>query len=242
MGPATPRQVGDDGELRRLERAAGVSEIQRELRRLDVRDAGGRPLQKTGVFDARTEQAVREFQRAQGDAVTGRVDARTQRAIEDAPAGSRGRPDRRAAMDVPGPSTNLAERLAPEDLRLLSGLWSGVEALDRGRGRTPDELSERLTWSLLAEAKSRGISRADHVVLSIASGNVQAGDNVFVVQGGLGDPGNRVAWVKSGGAVRQPLDASLERILAASVQPAQMAQTLEQVRDPAPVSSIHRGF
>lgn len=241
VGPATPRQVGEDGELRRLERGAGVSELQRELRRLDVRDAGGRPVQETGVFDARTEQAVRAFQRAQGDVVTGRVDARTQRAIEDAPAGSRGRPVRRGAMEVPGPGTDLAERLAPEDVRLLSALRSGVEALDRERGRTPDELSERLAWSLLAEAKSRGISRADHVVLSVASGNVQAGENVFVVQGGLDDPGNRVAWVKSSDALSQSLDVSLERIQAASVQPPQVAQTMEQVRDPGQVNAIHRG-
>jgi hypothetical protein len=79
-----------------------------------------------------------------------------------------------------------------------------------------------MTASLFALARENGLERVDHVVLSVDSGQVKKGENVFVVQGGLTDVHNRVAYMKTAEAVSVSPDVSLER--AAQVGPVHVQQ------------------
>ena len=68
--------------------------------------------------------------------------------------------------------------------------------------------------SLAELAVRSGFDRVDHVLLSIRSGDVQAGQNVFVVQGALGDPAHRRAHMRTDEAVASEVEASFRRIAA----------------------------
>src|SRR3546814_6668114 len=84
-----------------------------------------------------------------------------------------------------------------------------VRRLDQRHGREYDEQSERISHSLLALAKDKGLARIDHVVLSGKSEFVRsAGQNIFVVQGKLEDPANIRANMDTGLAARTPVPES----------------------------------
>lgn len=89
---------------------------------------------------------------------------------------------------------------------------AAVHALDAGLGRTPDEASDRMAANLWVLARREGMERVDHVVLSIDNGRVRAGENVFVVQGGMTEATNRVAFMKTGDAVLPPDDEALRTL------------------------------
>jgi hypothetical protein len=91
---------------------------------------------------------------------------------------------------------------------------AGVDALDRQLGRAPDARSACMKASLTELAVRNGFDRVDHVLLSIRSGEVQAGQNVFVVQGALGDPAHRRAHMRTDEAVANEVEASFSRIAA----------------------------
>ena len=91
---------------------------------------------------------------------------------------------------------------------------AGVNALDRQLGRTSDARSACMKASLAELAIRNGLDRVDHVLLSIRSGEVQAGQNVFVVQGALGDPAHRRAHMRTDAAVAKEPEASFREIAA----------------------------
>jgi peptidoglycan hydrolase-like protein with peptidoglycan-binding domain len=97
---------------------------------------------------------------------------------------------------------------------LYRGCDAGVDALDRQLGRAADERSACMKASLVELAARNGFDRVDHVLLSIRSGEVQAGQNVFVVQGALGDPAHRRAHMPTGLAVATEVDDSFRRLMA----------------------------
>src|SRR3546814_7629623 len=68
----------------------------------------------------------------------------------------------------------------------------------------------------------------DHVLLSIRSGEVQAGQNVFVVQGALGDPAHRRAHMRTDAAVATGAEASFREI--AALDQGRPDQAAEQAR------------
>src|SRR3546814_4852442 len=84
---------------------------------------------------------------------------------------------------------------------LYQGCAAGVDALDRQLVRAPDERSACMKASLVELAVRNGFDRVDHVLLSIRSGEVQAGKNVLVVQGAHGDPAHRRANMRTDEAV-----------------------------------------
>lgn len=88
----------------------------------------------------------------------------------------------------------------------------GVHALDQQMGRSPDEKSACMAASLTDLAARNGLQRVDQVVLSVRSGEVHAGQNVFVVQGNLGDPAHLRAHMPTDEAVRTPAERSFERL------------------------------
>ncbi|WP_127170033.1 XVIPCD domain-containing protein [Xanthomonas sp. BRIP62415] len=111
---------------------------------------------------------------------------------------------------------------------------AGVDALDRQLGRQADQRSACMTASLTALAAANGLDRVDHVLLSKAGSEAQAGQHVFVVQGDPGNPAHLRAHMPTDQAVTTPVETSF-RELAQIDQRQQLqqqnAQTLAQQQD-----------
>ncbi len=110
------------------------------------------------------------------------------------------------------------------DNRLYEQIREGVAELDAQHGRTPDAMSERLTGSLLVLAKDNGLDRVDHVVLSQATADARSGQNVFVVQGEMGDPAQLRAGMSTQQAVTTPLEESMQQFDAVAEERQTRAQ------------------
>jgi len=82
--PSAPGAPMADGVLREGERGADVRQLQERLNAVGARDAAGRVLGTDGQFDQRTEDAVRNFQRARGLEVDGLAGPETLRALDAA--------------------------------------------------------------------------------------------------------------------------------------------------------------
>lgn len=115
------------------------------------------------------------------------------------------------------------------DHGLYSQIAGHVREHDRQNGRPWDEVSQRMTASLLALAKEGGLSQVDHVVFSAKNGRVATGENVFVVQGRLDDPAHLRAHMKTDQAVRTPERASFEKVETLNERIAQEATLGRQV-------------
>ncbi len=75
-----------------------------------------------------------------------------------------------------------------------------------------NEHAERLSLSLLAEAKSQGLSQVDHLFASQATSNLKPGEHLFLVQGRPNDPASPRAMVNAASAMATPTEESLIRI------------------------------
>ena len=82
--PSAPGAPMADGVLREGERGADVRQLQERLNAVGARDAAGRVLGTDGQFGQRTEDAVRNFQRARGLEVDGLAGPETLRALDAA--------------------------------------------------------------------------------------------------------------------------------------------------------------
>jgi murein DD-endopeptidase MepM/ murein hydrolase activator NlpD len=94
-----------DGVLREGERGVEVRQLQERLNAVGARDAAGRVLGTDGQFGQRTEDAVRNFQRARGLEVDGVAGPETLRALQQ-PAPTRPAPGAPSAPE-PTPATGL---------------------------------------------------------------------------------------------------------------------------------------
>ena len=74
------------------------------------------------------------------------------------------------------------------------------------------EHHERLSMSLLAEAKAQGLSRIDHLIPNQATAHLKPGEHLFLVQGRLDDPAMHRAMVNTAAATSTPVEESLLRI------------------------------
>jgi len=162
-----------------------------------------------------------------------RVDGQTSRLFHLDPTAQPLRP-RQAVEEAPsepdGPAALTPDRPEHPDHALLEQIRSGVRREDARVGRTYDESSERLSRSLLAACKGgagdvgdgkSAIQRADHVV----SGT----DNMFVVQGKLGDPAHLRVHVNIVEAMNTPVaqsDAKVQAVNQAQQQGLAQGQQL----------------
>lgn len=134
----------------------------------------------------------------------------------------------------PGGQTDTRLVMGPghADYPLYQQVRGHVTALDAKLGREFDETSERLTLSLVALAKENRLERADHVVLSDATGASAAGQRVFVVQGELNDAAHLRASMATDVAVQAPAEQSLRQLANVSqeqqLQAAAVSQQAEQ--------------
>ena len=123
------------------------------------------------------------------------------------------------------------------DHAMLEQIRRGVGELDRNAGKPYDDVSERLSRSLLAASKNprdidpRGsdaalsanaLGRADHVVMG------RDGRYAFAVEGDLHDPAHRRAAVEVETAIRTPVEQSDAKLEAANRAIAQEQQLMQQ--------------
>jgi hypothetical protein len=116
---------------------------------------------------------------------------------------------------------------------MLEQIRCGIREIDRSHGREFDELSERLSHCLLAEAKHQHLSRVDHVLLSLPDQVTGKPENIFLVQGKMDDPAHLRMYVNIEAAIQTPIAASDERLEAVNQRLAQeqmQAQQLAQQR------------
>lgn len=113
------------------------------------------------------------------------------------------RPEARSRGASPGDAPPPLTADAHPDHALMKRALRGVEALPAGMAETREQ-RERLAAALVFEARVAGMG-IDHVVPNTAR------TGVFIVQGGLDDPGHRRVYVDR----QQGLAASVERTSAA---------------------------
>lgn len=130
------------------------------------------------------------------------------------------------------------------DHGLYSQIAGHVHEHNRRNGRPWDEVSQRMTASLLALAKEGGLSQVDHVVFSVKNDRVAAGENVFVVQGRLDDPAHLRAHMKTDQAVRTSEVASFEKVETLNeriAQEASQGRQVAQTQDDGPRGPVMGG-
>lgn len=122
-----------------------------------------------------------------------------------------------------------------KDHSMLEQIRAGVRAIDEKVGKPYDDMSERISRSLLAQCKDKremypearslslpanALNRVDHVLLGKTG-------NIFAVQGGIDDPAHNRAYVPVEQAMRTPVEQSDQKLLAANQI---IAQELEMSR------------
>lgn len=109
------------------------------------------------------------------------------------------------------PHANAAGRAAPED-PLVQQARVQVNQLDARLGRTPDQSSECMIFSVACLARQSGLERIDGVFLSQQTETQRAGQNVFVVQGAANDPASLRAHMPTAEATNTPVQDSQQRL------------------------------
>lgn len=105
-----------------------------------------------------------------------------------------------------------ARSLSDISLQLHQQAIEGVHRLDASLGREPDAASERMAASLAHLARATGFSQIDHVLLGRPTDVTPESQNVFIVQGMLGEASHRRAYMSVPGALRKPAEESLQKL------------------------------
>lgn len=105
-----------------------------------------------------------------------------------------------------------ARSLSDISQRLHQQAIEGVHRLDASLGREPDAASERMAASLAHLARATGFSQIDHVLLGRPTDVTPASQNVFIVQGMLGEASHRRAYMSAPGALHEPAEQSLQKL------------------------------
>jgi len=130
-----------------------------------------------------------------------------------------------APDEASGPNRALQDPTQPghPDHALYQQIREGVEALDAKHGRSFDEVSERMTASLLVLAKDNDLERVDHVLVSNATSEHPAGHTLFVVQGEPSNPAHQRAAMPTELAAQTSVEESLQQFDSVSREAHQRA-------------------
>ncbi len=130
-----------------------------------------------------------------------------------------------APDEASAPNLALQDPTQPghPDHALYQQIREGVEALDAKHGRSFDEVSERMTASLLVLAKDNDLERVDHVLVSNATHEHPAGHTLFVVQGEPSNPAHQRAAMPTELAAQTPVEDSLQQFDSVSREAHQRA-------------------
>jgi Lipase (class 3) len=118
------------------------------------------------------------------------------------------------------------------DHAMYGQIRAGVHALDASVGRAPDAASDRLSASLLVQAKQHGLDRVDHVLRSVQTPQLSEGENIFAVQGALNDPGHLRTHVNTRAVLGVPVEESFRQVEALNQRQAEPQQARERSFDP----------
>ncbi|WP_313207009.1 XVIPCD domain-containing protein [Stenotrophomonas sp.] len=99
-----------------------------------------------------------------------------------------------------------------------------VGSLDQAMGRTPDEMSERLSMALLVAARLKGMERIDEAVLS------DDGRFAFAVQGEAHAADRQIARADTAQAVATPVSEQVRELPAPAERSTEQAQAAQQER------------
>ncbi|WP_313144677.1 XVIPCD domain-containing protein [Stenotrophomonas sp.] len=97
-----------------------------------------------------------------------------------------------------------------------------VGRLDQAMGRTPDEMSERLSMALLVAARQKGMERIDEVVLS------DDGRYAFAVQGEVHAADRQIARADTAQAVATPVSEQVRELPSPAQRSIGHAQSVQQ--------------
>lgn len=130
-----------------------------------------------------------------------------------------------APDEASSPNRALQDPTQPghPDHALYQQIREGVEALDAKHGRSFDEVSERMTASLLVLAKDNDLERVDHVLVSNATHEHPAGHTLFVVQGEPSNPAHQRAAMPTELAAQTSVEESLQQFDSVSREAHQRA-------------------
>nr|WP_313270031.1 XVIPCD domain-containing protein [Stenotrophomonas geniculata] len=130
-----------------------------------------------------------------------------------------------APAEASAPNLVLQDPTQPghPDHALYQQIREGVEALDAKHGRSFDEVSERMTASLLVLAKDNDLERVDHVLVSNATREHPAGHTLFVVQGEPSNPAHQRAAMPTELAAQTSVEESLQQFDSVSREAHQRA-------------------
>ncbi|HZX78977.1 XVIPCD domain-containing protein [Lysobacter sp.] len=207
-----PREAAmADGVLRQGERGAEVKAMQETLAKLGYRDAQGRELVPDGHFGARTEDALRAFQRDHG-------------LKDDGIAG----PKTLDALKIGERQPLISDANHPGNAMYKQAL-SQLEQLVPQAGFRNQQEMQNAAASLAFEAKVSGMSRIDHVALGTN------GQGLFAVQGRLDDPAHHRIYADREAAAQQPVERSSQQ-WQQDAQQQQSQQAQAQQREPARMS------
>lgn len=136
----------------------------------------------------------------------------------------------------PMPERTLMQRLISEqhlpqkDRELLESIRSKVAEVDQQHGRVYDDASERISASLLALAKEKGIERVDYVALSQATADAGAGQRIYLIEGDPANPAHTRASMETATAAQAPVEQSFAKV--EQLEQDQKAQALAVGQEP----------
>ncbi|MHC2115964.1 XVIPCD domain-containing protein [Stenotrophomonas geniculata] len=181
------------------------------------------PSRDPWPLEQETAQHVPEPEPALSDdlqPVTAAVTVPAESTIAPSPEPAAPAPDEASA-----PNLVLQDPTQPghPDHALYQQIREGVEALDAKHGRSFDEVSERMTASLLVLAKDNDLERVDHVLVSNATHEHPAGHTLFVVQGEPSNPAHQRAAMPTELAAQTSVEESLQQFDSVSREAHQRA-------------------
>jgi hypothetical protein len=189
-----------------------VTSLQTDLTKLGFTDAHGRALRPDADFGPGTKAAVEKFQRTHDLKPDGIAGPRTLDALHKAAS---------------PPQASLADSRNSGNAMYTQALQH-VRAIDAERGRTPDHMTDNLAGSLATAARTEGLERVDHVVLS------DDGRRAYAVQGNLDSPFKRIAEVDVAQSVAKPLEQSSAEFQKLAQQQANTQQQQQTQAPPQP--------
>ncbi|MFT4197103.1 MAG: peptidoglycan-binding domain-containing protein [Pseudoxanthomonas sp.] len=218
-GERVARNPMADGMLKQGEHGEPIKAMQEQLVALGYVGTDGKPLKPDGDFGNSTQHALEQFQHDHGLAVDDKAGAKTLVALDAATRA------RRSVATLADPLHSDHARYAQSVDRL-----EALEALRRQAGLPvlfgDQQQLQRAAGQVAFESKVAGLAQIDSIVARLD------GQGVFAVQGTVGDPAARRAYVDRVQALGQSVEASTQQLDDFNRQFVQPAQSEAPVQTP----------
>jgi hypothetical protein len=189
-----------------------VRALQDQLGKLGYAGLHGGPVRADGHYGPATKAAIEAFQRDHHLTPDGVAGPLTRRQLDNQ--------SHLHAQETAKPE--LLNHPSHPDHAVFQQALDGVQKIDAKHGRASDQGTENLAAALAVAARTSGMSRIDHVVLS------DDASHAWGVQGGLGSPFKQVASVNIGHAIGTPLEQSSRALSTSARSPEQASITVDE--------------